>query len=136
MDYFIIDCKRNREDKIISYIKNNKNINEKSIHNDTAFIMYCKYSYVKIHIIDLFIQKGANIHIINIHGFNSILTYLCNEHSCDIKIIQYLIKNGADIKVKTENDMDALLIYCSKYYDVNIIKYLINQGININNTQH
>ncbi len=102
------------------------------------------YNY---NILDLFIQRGANINYQNIY-FTSPLIAVTSQIPNDsdsnfieryLKTTKFLIKNGANLNIQSENGVTALMnvviveSYCPKIFkDSDLIPYLLKHGALIN----
>lgn len=62
------------------------------------------------------------------HGVRIIPTILF--HTCDVKLLKFLVKNGTDINYKDDNGHNVLHHALTKPNSLNKIKFLVSAGIN------
>ena len=91
--------------KIKRLIASGVNINSKDFGNKTP-LMYAAEDGA-IETIEYLIKNGANINDIDVRGDSALIIAVKNNN---IKAAQILIENGADLRIKNEDDKDALNI--------------------------
>jgi ankyrin repeat protein len=105
---------------------------------DTTLILALKYGQdLTENIISHLIKIGVNINLANNRGIRPLM-YACEL--CNYKIIELLIKNGADLNMLDNNNMSILDYLIQGYRDLNyeikdvidIINLLLDNNVNIN----
>ncbi|MBO4349338.1 MAG: ankyrin repeat domain-containing protein [Proteobacteria bacterium] len=105
------------------------------------------YDCINVNKITQFVKNGADINLRD-HDGKTILNYvihLLNDGSnsycpgtpcglsaeCNIDIVSYLIKNGADVSSRIGNG-ETILMYATDHCNEKLIKQLINKGADVN----
>ena len=108
----------NSFEELEKLLSNGLNIHEINEHGDNLFLIAVNNAK-SIEFLEKIISYGANIHHINKGGKNAILVALSSTNFNDIKINYQYNDELEEFKViKTTNRLE-------------IIKYLINKGINV-----
>eukprot|EP00833_Pecoramyces_ruminatium_P008856 jgi/Orpsp1_1/1182888/evm.model.c7180000083072.1 len=114
-------------------MKKNYNNEFLSINDGDTFLTYaCKLgNYKKIKNL---IKLGIDINNKNRDG-DSPLTIVCKNKNIEIiekiKIIKYMLDNGANINIKDRYDLTPLMIACY-FNNIKLVKFLIDSNSNIN----
>ena len=134
----LLACNSKNVETINFLLSINHDINIKNANNNTCLMFLCmnnNFSIIKK------IVNSNNINLLDNQNDNA-LSYACGcdiKDNCNLEIIQFLVEKGCNFKnINKENN--SLLIYASgaftSYYDfkidINVIKYLINLGVDIN----
>jgi len=135
---------------LFSLIKNNDNKLFKTLYNNfifnNSFIKYFLYQYksfknnrnnknlkiISNSELNNKIKKETNKINLNAEDKNSKQTFL--NFSISLRnedIVNFLIKNGADVNKEDKNGKTPLMLACGKGYE-NIVKILIENGANVN----
>ena len=80
-------------------------------------------------IFNLLLKYGADINVKNRFGRTLLIDII--QRDCNIIWFNLLVKNGADVMVKTKSGMSALH-YASERFCIDIIKELLNAGLDVN----
>lgn len=91
--------------KIKKMISSGVNINSKDFSHKTPLMYAAEDGAVET--IEYLIKNGANIDEIDVRGESALIIAIKNNN---IKASQMLIENGADLKIKNEDNKDALNI--------------------------
>ena len=129
------------------YSKNTKNFNilkrllkeieknEKMIVVDEILgtAVYYLDSTANFNAVKLLINYGADINYIDSFG-HTYLSDCCLWDTPNIKIINFLIENGANVNINKNSlqPLTIMIMYCSEYSDLEIIKLLIRKGADVN----
>uniref|UniRef100_A0A6C0CAM3 Uncharacterized protein n=1 Tax=viral metagenome TaxID=1070528 RepID=A0A6C0CAM3_9ZZZZ len=136
----IMDHYLNEEYTLLEYYVLKKNmitlnilLENVRLSNHTNHIMFTiiqseNSSEDKINLLELFISKGLSINEMN-RDFLSLL--IVAIHIDDIKIVKYLLENGADVNYSgPENELNPLslaILSCN----INVIKLLLSHDVNL-----
>ena len=115
------------ENNNISYFESvitNNNVNDCDGSGRTALIHAADNG--KLEIVQLLLDKGANINYSSYIGGTSLL-YAAGSGYLDI--VQLLLDEGADINLSNNNG-DTSLIIAAKYKNIEVVKLLIRKGAN------
>jgi len=112
---------------VIELISRGCIIDEKNEFGNTALMEACITN--NYFIIIKLIESGANVNLTNMTGWTPIF-FACSNPLDDIQIVEYLIKNGADINIVIQNSL-SLVVLCETLGNINIANF-IQQEINKN----
>jgi len=115
-------------EKAIEWIKyNKKRMNEKiTSYGYTPFLTACYYGNHQL--IEILIEKGANIHQKDNYGRNAAYIAVMNNQ---INILKKVYKLGVDIDISVENGYSPLTLAAYRNH-LNVIEFLIESGADVN----
>lgn len=135
---FLIESVKNCSKEVIKFLINNTNINV-NIQDDsgnTAIIYAIKDNSKKndnIDIIELLLEKGANVLIRNFEN-KSALNYAIERNKENIALL--LLTKGHDVNSNELLTYNDALIEAIKHNQNMIVKFLIENGTNVNTKYH
>lgn len=134
----LLACDSKNENAINFLLSINHDINIKNNNNNTCLMFLCMNNNFKC------IKNMVNDYNINLldNQNDNALSYACGcdiKDNCKLDIIEFLVKKGCNFK-NLNKENNSLLIYASGAFtnysefkiDINVIKYLINLGVDIN----
>jgi len=97
---------------ILDKILNKVNINQQDKLGNTALM----YAILRnnIYMIKRLITLGCNINLQNINGMTPLM-YAINKYSCEMDIIDYLVKEECDLNIQDNNGKTALMHAINNY---------------------
>ena len=101
-------------------------INISTNYNWNAYMYACSNNNIKIKVLKLLENNGANIQKIEVNGYNIFLLVLCAVKQ-QIKVLEHLKSKGIDIHKVNQFNKNA----CFYADSLKLIKYLESAGINI-----
>ncbi|MCP5378734.1 MAG: ankyrin repeat domain-containing protein [Rickettsiaceae bacterium] len=126
---------------IVKYLVEEKNVNVNNVDGDTGTVLHCALDYNSkkdnYEIVKLLVEKGADLEgKTDYSADNKNLTPLCFavKYNHGLKIVQYLVENGANINIKTTGSFykHTLLHYAAEAGDLEVMKYLSVRGLDVN----
>lgn len=109
-------------------ISNGANVNSTNDNGDSPLHLASSHpGYIEV--INILIKHGADINAINISGINP-LYYAFLSGQNEIALV--LIKSGAKLDLYTDEYGRNTLTWCCFYGNLDIVKYYINIGTNVN----
>ena len=109
-------------------IQSGADVNACTKTKSTPLMMACKCGLLNA--VTFLTEHGANMALKDSDGYTA-LHHTCNSHSHHpITLLSYLIENGADINVCTNDDYTPLMIAAQKG-DINAVASLVECGANV-----
>ena len=108
--------------RIKTLIENGVDVNMKDGRGNSILFEACKYNDMDL--IKMLVENGADVNIRTNKGYTP-LGYVCYNKSDNIELAKFLVEHGALIK-------EYHLLDAVKNNNKNIIKYLIENGANVN----
>ncbi|XP_062700825.1 uncharacterized protein LOC115267412 [Aedes albopictus] len=115
---------KNGSDKICSYLIDNCKLHPDVKYNGGLLPLYSAITYGHRNLVQLLIDKGANLHIRNTEGW-SVLHYAVQHNQ--IAISSFLIDKDIDVNSISNNKWNALHISCNNG-DADMTQMLIRKG--------
>ena len=109
---------------VIELISRGCIIDEKNDFGNTALMEACINN--NFFIIIKLVESGANVNLTNMTGWTP-LFFACSNPLDDIQIVEYLIKNGADLNIVIQDTL-SLVVLCETLGNINIGTYLENKN--------
>ena len=109
-------------------IQSGADVNACTKTKSTPLMMACKCGLLNA--VTFLTEHGANMALTDSDGYTA-LHHTCNSHSHhSIRVLSYLIENGADINACTNDDYTPLMIAAQKG-DINAVTSLVECGANV-----
>jgi len=117
-------------DIFILLLEYGENPNIKNDLGYTPFALACYYGLEEL--VFFMVNKSlVDINIQNLHGYTPLHSAIL---SGNLKIVKHLLKNNAEVHVKTNNNENALHILCNEasIQSIDIAKLLMMYGVDVN----
>ena len=140
----ILAIRYSRRKAIKILLDNGADINATNQKGETALHRALIF-FSKLEIVKILVERGANINVTDNSGktpFENILQDKVMRPRArkydneSMKIIEYLVGNGADINKKSSSKEYykgyTALHFATREFDINLLKFLIRKGIDVN----
>ena len=107
-------------------VNNKDSLGRTPLHEACSDLSWCR----SFEIVKLLVQNGAKVNVRDNNGKTPVQLACCNR---DIKVLQFLIQNGADTSIFNEKDKygRTALHYAHRAGRLPLIKLLVENGANV-----
>lgn len=113
---------------IPTLLNNGADVNAHDSSGNSVLIYACRFK-ANADVIKMLIKYGANINARD-NDWKSVLMYASQNDN--VEILQILVNAGANINAKMENGTTALTIAAQNNPNLNVVKFLLENGADIN----
>lgn len=115
-----------KEDVLLFLIESGSNINEIDYDEDTALMNVARNGF-RENIIEILLNRGADINLQNIHGYSAFMLAVIFNPSNTINTLQTLLNAGADIELR-DSEGNTSLQLAVRFEKEDLIMFLIENG--------
>ncbi len=131
-----IACRNNSIDMVKLLLANGADVNIKG-HGDYTALMWAAESAKTTEIMELLIDKGADIHPVAQDGVNALIKAIFGvlSDSGSLEAVKLLINNGMDVNYAIDDEGAPgynALMFAVRWGKIEVVKYLISAGADVN----
>ncbi len=119
-------CEQANLDLVKLFISRNANVNAKSYDGTSPFRVACLRNHVPI--CEYLLEACAEINYKDADGRTTLFSVIC-EKEPNINMVEFLLKKGASINLKDNNELSCLHMACSRGLD-DIVRLLLKHNAN------